>query len=290
MARVARKPATRAQKSALSITKKKQLSSATTSTSTALAASVLLSKDVNEYLHQDKDSKKQKRDLKRTSFLTKIGASDNSSSSSNGISKSNNGSSNSSSNRKSHVPVAIDSYKFTTITDFNSSSSQQPGPTTTAAATVGSVRRSKTTTIHDLPGLVSKSAIRRRKRNAKAAVLSSVADLSSALPDLSESTTSNNSSKESKTTKSNINTNTNTNTNTETYKSSTRNVATDRPPTARMTERVVKHEMAKFSQTLNNAEFKASPFAALRASINATIVKKSEFVVADTKKRDVMEM
>lgn len=215
-----------------SIGKKVQLSAAKTSSTGSAAANNLLTKELNEFLHQDKDTKKQKQAEKRSTFLTKIGA-DSSSATPNSL--------------------RPDSYKHTTITDL--------------------IKNKSITTIHDLPGKISKSGLRRQKRKAKAAVLTSVTDLGSALPDFSTPTTT-----------------ASTSTAKSAYKSSTKNVATDRPPTSKMTERVVRHEMNKFNQTLNSEQFKASPFAALRASINATMVKKQEFVIADKNKSDSMEL
>lgn len=232
MARLAKKGAAK-PKAALggsknSMGKKTQLSSA--KTSAAATVNSLLSKELNEFLHQEKDTKKQRRDEKKANFLSKIGAESTSST----------------------LSLGPDSYKHTTVTEANP-------------------QRSKAiTTIHDLPGKISKSSLRRRKRKAKSAVLTSVTDLGNALPDFSTEATNSVTASTDK----------------QAYKSSTKNVATDRPPTSRMTERVVRHEMTKFNETLKSAEFKASPFAALRASINASMVKKAEFV----SKPDSMEM
>lgn len=230
MARIAKKAPSKGQPSIngskTSVGKKTQLSSAKTSSSTA--ATTLLTKELNEFLHQEKDSKKQKRDDKRATFLNKIGA-----------------------DSKFSPSLGPDSYKHTTVTEAKPH------------------RANTVTTIHDLPGKISKSALRRQKRKAKSAVLTSVTDLGSALPDFSTT------SKSATTSASN-----------KAFKSDTKNVATNRPPTSRMTERVVRHEMNKFNQTLNSAQFKASPFAALKASINANLVKKPEFA----SKSDTMEM
>lgn len=233
MARLAKKVTKSKAASASAVGKKPRLSTATTSSTSRTAASQLLATDLNAFLHQDKESKKQKRDDKRASFLNKIGADGSSS---------------------TGASLAPDSYKHTTVTENN----PRPGATT----------------IHDLPGRISKSAERRRKRKAKSAVLASVADLSSALP---ESFT---------TTKATAST-----TPTTAYKTSTKNVASNaRPPTAKMTQRVVQHEMAKFSQTMASSGFQKSPFEALRASINASLVTVNKPEKTKPKKGEAMEL
>lgn len=206
------------------INKSKPLSSARTSR-VAEAASVL-SKDLNAFLHQEKDSKKQKQVEKKKTFLNKLGVSES-------------------------LPdvgkLAADSYKHTTVTDNTQ------------------YRKTTVTTIHDLPGSVSKSTLRRRKKKAQSAVIASVNDLAGALPDFSEE---------------NIR---------DRYKPKVNiPVATSRPLSAKTTQRVVNHEISKFKQTLNNSEFKASPFAALRASISANLVQKPEFT--NQKTTDTMEL
>lgn len=226
MARITKKPAPKKSASTPTLARKKtsQLSGARTGSS---AATSLLSKDLNDFLHQDKDSKKAKRSTKKSAFLSKIGVSPDGSTD------------------KSSAPIGSDSYKYTTATENN------PVPL---------VR----TTIHDLPPVrVSKSAAKRQRRAAKSAVLNSVVDLDSALPSFDTNTSGKDSTRQG-------------------YTASTRNVATNRPPTAKMTERVVKHEMAKFSQTLNQKEFKSSPFAALKASImGSTFVSKPQEPAAE---------
>lgn len=252
MARLAQKAAKpKASAAASAVSKKPRLlSSATTSSASRTAASQVLATDLNAFLHQDKESKKQKRDDKRASFLTKIGADAASSAASGG----------SGAGSRSLAP---DSYKHTTVTESN----PRPGATT----------------IHDLPGRVSKSAERRRKRKAKSAVLASVADLSSALPDPSASTTST-SAKGTSTSFSASGSGT-------AYKTSTKNVAsTARPPTAKMTQRVVQHEMARFNQTMASSGFQKSPFEALRASISASLATVSKPEKTKTKKGEAMEM
>ena len=202
---------------------KPELRSAATSTRKTAAAATVLSKELNEFLHQDKDSKKQKQQTKRSTFLSRIGA---------------------------DTFLSADSYKHTTVTENTQ------------------YRHETVTTIHDLPGKVSKSTLKRRKRKAKSAVLASVNDLGGALPDLLDDNGTAPAA--------------------ATYKApAARNTPSNsRPLSAKTTERVVKHEITKFAQTLSNAEFKASPFAALRASISANLVQKEEFV----KKTDSMEL
>ncbi|KAF5102914.1 hypothetical protein D0Z00_000172 [Geotrichum galactomycetum] len=231
IAKRAPKPKTTSNAPTLGKGTKPELRSATTSTRKTAAAATVLSKELNEFLHQDKDSKKQKQQTKRSTFLSRIGADTTSA-------------------LPDNTFLSADSYKHTTVTETTQ------------------YRRDTVTTIHDLPGKVSKSTLKRRKRKAKSAVLASVNDLGGALPDLLNDAGSAAAS--------------------TTYKPpAARNTpSTSRPLSAKTTERVVKHEINKFAQTLNNAEFKASPFAALRASISANLVQKAEFI----KKPDSMEL
>ncbi|KAF5120618.1 hypothetical protein DV495_004514 [Geotrichum candidum] len=210
---------------------KPELRSAATSTRKTAAAATVLSKELNEFLHQDKDSKKQKQQTKRSTFLSRIGA-------------------DTTGELPNNTFLSADSYKHTTVTENTQ------------------YRHETVTTIHDLPGKVSKSTLKRRKRKAKSAVLASVNDLGGALPDLLDDNGTAPAA--------------------ATYKApAARNTPSNsRPLSAKTTERVVKHEITKFAQTLSNAEFKASPFAALRASISANLVQKEEFV----KKTDSMEL
>jgi hypothetical protein len=232
IAKRAPKPKTTSNVSTLGKAPKIELRSAATSTRKTAAAATVLSKELNEFLHQDKDSKKHKQQAKRSTFLSRIGAD-----ATNAL--------------PDNTFLSADSYKHTTITENTQ------------------YRRETVTTIHDLPGKVSKSTLKRRKRKAKSAVLASVNDLGGALPDL-------------------LHANGTAAPAAATYKAPVaRNTPSNsRPLSAKTTERVVKHEINKFAQTLNNAEFKASPFAALRASISANLVQKEEFV----KKADSMEL
>ncbi|KAF5094540.1 hypothetical protein D0Z03_002050 [Geotrichum reessii] len=231
IAKRAPKPKATSNASTLSKASKPELRSATTSTRKTAAAATVLTKELNEFLHQDKDSKKQKKQAKRSTFLSKIGADTTSA-------------------LPDNTFLSADSYKHTTVTENTQ------------------YRRETVTTIHDLPGKVSKSTLKRRKRKAKSAVLASVNDLGSALPDLLEGDGASATA--------------------ASYKPpAARNTPSNsRPFSAKTTERVVKHEINKFAQTLNNAEFKASPFAALRASISANLVQKPEFA----KKTDSMDL